>query len=144
MTREETIKALGLMEHVESIVATYEPGEIRDDTTVRELKEACRSAIAALRAQQEPNLPLTLEELREMDGEPVWVKCLEPDMGHLSCWGIRNFDCVDGYHTNYCDTDYGRGWLAYRRKPEEEIHAQAEPATPSWAEHLRARFLKTE
>lgn len=54
MNREETIKALGLMEHVESIVAVYEPGEIREDTTVRELKEACRTAIAALRAQQEP------------------------------------------------------------------------------------------
>ena len=27
----------------------------------------------ALRAQQQPNAPLTLDELREMDGEPVWV-----------------------------------------------------------------------
>lgn len=25
-----------------------------------------------------PNEPLTLEQLREMDGEPVWVKCLKP------------------------------------------------------------------
>ena len=54
MTNEEAIKALSLMEHVESIVATYEPGEIRNDTTVRELKEACRVAIAALRAKQAP------------------------------------------------------------------------------------------
>lgn len=54
MTNEEAIKALSLMEHVESIVATYEPGEIRNDTTVRELKEACRVAITVLRAQQEP------------------------------------------------------------------------------------------
>ena len=32
-------------------------------------------ALAALREQQEreENEPLTLEELREMDGEPVWL-----------------------------------------------------------------------
>lgn len=54
MTREEAIRALGLMEHVESIVATYEPGERRNDTTVRELKEACCVAVSALRAQQGP------------------------------------------------------------------------------------------
>lgn len=66
-----------------------------------------------------PNVPLTLNELREMIGEPVWVKCLEPGMDHLSCWGIRNSDCVDGYHTNYCDMDYGKSWLAYRHKPSE-------------------------
>ena len=26
-----------------------------------------------------PNEPLPLEQLRERDGEPVWVKCLKPD-----------------------------------------------------------------
>lgn len=54
MTREEAIEALGLAEHVESIVATYEPGETGNNTTVRELKEACRMGASALRAQQEP------------------------------------------------------------------------------------------
>lgn len=83
------------------------------------LKVALDMAITALRAQRESNDPLTLEELRALAGEPVWVKCLEPGMGHLSCWGIRSSDCVDGYHTNYCDMDYGKGWLAYRRKPSE-------------------------
>ena len=34
------------------------------------LKEALDMAIAAL---SQPNEPLTLEQLREMDGEPVWV-----------------------------------------------------------------------
>lgn len=56
MTREEAIKAIGLMEHVESIVLTYDPGERREDTTVRELKEACRVTAAALRAQQSVKL----------------------------------------------------------------------------------------
>ena len=52
MTIEEAIKALSLMEHVESIAAAYDPGERRQDTTVRELKEACRMASEAFRAQQ--------------------------------------------------------------------------------------------
>lgn len=51
MTREKAIKALGLMEHVESIVVTYVPGEQMEDTSVHEMKEACHMAVAALRAQ---------------------------------------------------------------------------------------------
>ncbi len=66
----------------------------------------------------EPNPPLTLEELQEMDGEPVWVEYYEMEMAHLSGWGIRDDGFVKGYHTNYCDGDYGKTWLAYRRKPE--------------------------
>jgi len=52
MTIGEAIKALSLMEHVESIAAAYGPGERREDTAVRELKEACRMASEALRTQQ--------------------------------------------------------------------------------------------
>lgn len=52
MDREVAIKALSLMEHIESIAAVYEPVERSEDTTVRELKEACRMATEALRAQQ--------------------------------------------------------------------------------------------
>ncbi len=38
-------------------------------------EKAVKFAITALRAQieAEQNKPLTLEELREMDGEPVWI-----------------------------------------------------------------------
>lgn len=76
-------------------------------------------AISALRAQQEAekNEPLTLDELREMDGEPVWMVCLTaPD---LSCWGFHDEDGVCGYCANFSDDDYGKTWLAYCRKPEE-------------------------
>lgn len=57
MTAEEAIKALRLLENTESIVATYEPGESGSNTTIRELKEACRMAIDALRTQRSPNAP---------------------------------------------------------------------------------------
>lgn len=37
-----------------------------------------------------PNEPLTLDELREMDGEPAWW-----DDGDGSCWGIISVFCFD-------------------------------------------------
>lgn len=68
-----------------------------------------------------PNDPLTLEQLREMYGEPVWVET--PGVRKYGRWGI-----VDGLHIesktlflcgDYTCRDYGENWLAYRRKPEE-------------------------
>ena len=77
-----------------------------------------------------PNKPLTLEQLREMDGEPVWVKCLKPSQytdpperwrileksitGHFGVW---NGDCA------LIERNYGTDWLAYRRPPEGEANA---------------------
>lgn len=63
-----------------------------------------------------PNEPLTLEELREMDDEPVWC-CPKNDsakgswmiVGPNGCENITSFAIYD---------DYGTGWLAYRRPPE--------------------------
>ena len=74
-----------------------------------------------------PNEPLPLEQLREMDGEPVWVKCLKPDKytyppvgwriletAITGNFGVWNGDCV------LIERDYGTDWLAYRRPPEGE------------------------
>lgn len=98
-------------------------------------KEAVEMAIASLRAQQEAekNDPLTLDELREMDGEPVWViRGLGKDR-----WWIAN-DLTNGYRAVFSsDPYYPRtsyygmkgdgahgldrfGWIAYRRPPEKE------------------------
>lgn len=97
-------------------------------------------AIAALRAQQEKekNDPLTLDELREIgqrcegiyvaniDGTPVF-------RGQKYCVAILDFSPAFGsmaemhIHAIYGDKltlsedEYGKTWLAYRRKPEEEI-----------------------
>ena len=74
-----------------------------------------------------PNEPLSIEQLREMDGEPVWVKCLKPSQytdppvrwrileksitGHFGVWN------GDGA---LIERTYGVDWLAYRRPPEGE------------------------
>lgn len=71
-----------------------------------------------------PNAPLTLEELREMDGEPVWIQHLGENKG--SRWRIIKYSSdaslhvEDSYPALYYGLDtYGFLWNAYRRKPEE-------------------------
>ena len=74
------------------------------------------------------NGPLTLDGLRKMDGEPVWVVCLTPEIydeppirwrileksiiGTFGVWGNKD-SCLT-------ERDYGKTWIAYRQKPEEE------------------------
>lgn len=77
-----------------------------------------------------PNEPLTIEQLREMDGEPVWI-VEQPDWGHweLSAdaedylanrdqdfYGLKHDDPAGRYGLHVL------GWLAYRRPPEGEEH----------------------
>lgn len=73
------------------------------------------------------NEPLTLDELRKMDGEPVWVVCLTPEIydeppvrwrileksiiGTFGVWGNKD-SCLT-------ERDYGKTWIAYRQKPKE-------------------------
>ena len=89
--------------------------------------ESCRMEHVQLRAwlaelreiKQERNTPLTLDELRKMDGEPVWVQ--SPGVPEYGRWAI-----VEGVGENclflrddFTCHDYGKTWLAYRQKPEE-------------------------
>ena len=92
------------------------------------LREALEMAISALRQQEhfcevtKKVEPLTLDELREMDGEPVWVQ--SPGVPEYGRWAI-----VEGVgenclflHDDFTCHDYGKTWLAYRQKPEEDDH----------------------
>lgn len=63
------------------------------------------------------DIPLTLEELREMDGEPVWV--CEPN-GTNGVWGLVDLEYQmvrlhGGGLAIWENND--KSWLAYRRKP---------------------------
>ena len=77
-------------------------------------------AIAAWNRRAEPeNKPLTLDELRGMIGNPVWVTHKDGSGGR---WGIVNqYDiglCADiSAGTAYWFDDYC-GTIAYRHKPE--------------------------
>ena len=97
---------------------------------VRHLTIAKHALIAMgnfLEGQMTPNTLLTLEDLKGMSGEAVWVVT-----ERLKEWCI-----VHSHHSadvggggiimtrrtaekrTYPYTDYGKTWLAYRRKPEE-------------------------
>ena len=113
MTREEAIKVL----RTESV-------EIGGNAvSVCRFWEALDMAIAALRQQDaRKNDPLTLDELRQMDGEPVWVEFQD---GSGGCWGlvhIAMFTHIVFANGLFCTVGkpyFGKTWMTYRRKPEE-------------------------
>lgn len=74
-----------------------------------------------------PNAPLTLEALREMDGEPVWIETT--DVKNANRWAFVDVGCeVVRFFDTRCGVKcpvmgnlfrtYSKTWLAYRRKPE--------------------------
>ena len=72
------------------------------------------------REARDENPPLTLEELREMDGEPVWV--CEPN-GTNGVWGLVDLEYqmvrLHGGGLSIWENN-DKSWLAYRRRPKEE------------------------
>lgn len=80
--------------------------------------------IVAANKKVDDNPPLTLEELRDMDGEPAYI--VHPKRMEENEWVVC--DKYDYEFDEFCATSgvgwftdcYGDSWLAYRRKPEEE------------------------
>lgn len=134
MNSEDAIKCFEwLSVKAEQRAADFErrfPGyksELRND------KELFSMAISALRAQAEAekNEPLTVAELREMDGEPVWV---EMPFGYkfYNGWTLVNVDWKSNnviYLVRFsgrfelCEELIKSGGKIYRRKPEEDNDA---------------------
>ena len=88
------------------------------------------TAEEAISALSPPNEPLTLEELREMDGEPAWW-----DDGDGSCWGIISVDSAGMWggipffrgrwkEVNFEYNIEDRKMKIYRRPPEGEEDTQ--------------------
>jgi Lar family restriction alleviation protein len=87
-------------------------------------------AIAAWNRRAEPeNKPLTLDELRQMDGEPVWIVTTEDPQNNPPAWEIIYEVSAHGVYMRRGDNPddfgafelYGKTWLAYRSKPKEEV-----------------------
>ena len=104
-----------------------------------ELCDALDMAISAIRQQEhfrevtKKVEPLTLDELREMDGEPVWVHTFSAikKKTNVAQWAI--LETVGSANATFLRAgvnsrltkwfcNYGNTWLAYRQKPEEESH----------------------
>ena len=113
MTREEAIKTF---EDILQLSPTL-------DETGCSVTEAMKVALSALRPA---NDPLSLEQLREMNGEPVWI-VEHPDWGHWELSADAEDYIADRDQDLYGlkhDDPAGQcglhvlGWLAYRRPPE--------------------------
>lgn len=125
---------------------------VMDDSTVL---SAYNEAIASLqyrellhKTQQLDNKPLTMDELREMDGEPVLVNVSENwrKSGVEDGWRLVRFHKSDDrvriyiYDTHFgatflAEQDCGISWWAYRRKPNDWISIKKRPPeydAPVW------------
>ena len=83
------------------------------EVTIDELLERCA-----------PNEPLTLDELREMDGEPVWVEEVEHwaliDIEKSGQWAGIPFAVWAENGANFTYNIEGRELHCFRRPPEGE------------------------
>ena len=66
-----------------------------------------------------PNEPLTLEQLREMDGEPVWVDD-KKTWALLQVWDDENIDAVFPMPRGCFHAESVIGRKIYRRPPERQ------------------------
>lgn len=115
MTREKAIKRLELHKRTWLLGGGFD------------LCDALELAIAALKeretvtdSHQFKNKPLEYLEVFDLRGEPVWI--VWPDGRIKDCWwivGSHEWNMID-FDDNLSAKDYGKVWIAYRRKPEVE------------------------
>lgn len=120
MKIEKVINQLeSILAHVCSMAASPDADDIWKEDI-----DALEFALTALRSMPEAGELLSLEQLREMNGKPVWIKCInpqkynEPPVG----WHILEKSIVgtlgiwDG-ESCLCERDYEKDWLAYSYPP---------------------------
>lgn len=133
MTNE---KALYLLEHGDWFQAVYNN---LPESTAEQIAEAINTVAKTVRFTFYGD-PLTLEQLRNMDGKPVWI-VESPDWGH---WELSEDaeDYIldrdtDLYGLTYPDPDgkaglHKLGWIAYAYPPS---HIDREAWTAEWVKH---------
>ena len=91
-----------------------------------------KTAVEAWEERAQPaNEPLTIEQLKQMDGEPVWI--VVEENGHYDycgaykygTWAILRTTIIDPcatsvYGIRYYLKSYGKKWRAYSHKPGGE------------------------
>lgn len=84
--------------------------------------EKAADVIEELAARLEPSsTPLAQEELRRMDGEPVWIVPMRGSGGFCT-WMLVDAEyelCREAHGEMAVFENCGKTWLAYRRRPEE-------------------------
>lgn len=100
-----------LQRAIDNLIAN---GAVRNHAQISQTDwfKTVKIAIDAIKEKQAREKPLTEEELREMDGEPVYLVPLDIPVENPS-WVIAQ----KGMHW----FDYGKSWIAYRTKPGEGV-----------------------
>lgn len=74
--------------------------------------------------QETPNEPLSIEQLRQMDGQPVWVEDVKHwaliDIEKGGQWDSMPFATWNENGVRFCYNIINRNLLCYRRPPEGE------------------------
>ena len=115
---------------------TYYHGRCSECFAVGPASKSKAGAVAAFNHRAQPanelvriaykldNEPLTLKQLQQMDGEPIWITFFgDEENSQQNRWGILG-KSVTGTFGIWEDglvlkeIDYGKTWIAYRRKPE--------------------------
>lgn len=122
MTREEVIQRFEKMKADADRHVEYFEGNLNVQSAFRKTAEMYNIALSALREQEERenaepqaiDKPLTIEELRQMDGEPVWLDVAS------GVWGLVDSDDSVVWLDRGGSIDLrALGGKAYRRKPKE-------------------------
>jgi ribosomal protein S18 acetylase RimI-like enzyme len=111
--------------------AVKESNEIISDCTpalqaeLTEQKQHFVVALEALRRAEPENKPLTLEQLRQMDGEPIYYQQIKSGYGRYRILNLTECPFPPKTFVNFDDSEkeelsenYGKTWLAYARKPD--------------------------
>ena len=122
------------IDHINRLLLTHEmvleENKLNTRIDCKEKSKAILTIKAALEKQLnvgwipvDENPPLTIEELKQMNYQPIWIQNINSEIG-LDGWGIfraaqvkQIANCQCEANISYYMKDYGRKWLAYRRKP---------------------------
>ena len=90
---------------------------VRQSKTASWLLDQVLHDIQAMPTLTPPNDPLTLDELWEMDGQPVWIIRMEDVFGWWAIVRISKERANSDYGAYFMLSDYGKTWLAYAYPP---------------------------
>ncbi len=115
------------LDNVIDRLAAYEDTGLTPEEVMK-LAQAKKDAINEAQSRTEKNEPLTLDELRKMDGKLVWIERIGERTPYDSAvafvrTGYSLCRTADGCNAFF--ELYGTSWLAYRIRPE----AEAAPST---------------
>lgn len=132
MTNEEAVSVLenvGVMTTAECI-HVYQHSRLQcENFSADAVTAAYVAGLAALQEKLEAETPLTLDDLRKMDGEPVWIVFTpDPDGESLAMWALISVDKENDeiflLNSIGGSSAYEEAWAdikaIYRRKPEED------------------------